>query len=488
MKLPLYPVWIVDFLAAVTVILITGYAVAVALYLHRENREVNLYRYLLVQSIALFVFASGRAVGHIVKRILLLYGYPHIWKDLSPISGGVNTLTIAIFPLIALLYTDLRRINDMLLALKEEKERFRKLFTYKQTIFDSMMHPAVVIDRDFNIKDVNQRFLEFYEYKKDDVIGRKCYEVSHGYPVPCEQRGEPCPLRAVEETKKGLTIRHDHIKGGQKRVTEIYATALLNESGGFEGIIEITKDLTDEIKAERERERMAEELFEMRKHMALRTAIGGIAHEFNNLLAAILGNAELMLLKLGEGFSEKRRLQTIKRAAERASGLIRKMMIYEKADFFNRAPVNVNSLIENSLPELKKELSEDISLHCTLEPSLPMISADRESLKQAIKNLFENALYAMKDQGGKLIIRTYTRKVNHNPYACIEIKDTGTGIPPENLSRIFDPFFTTKDVGEGEGLGLSVVKGIVDANQGFIEVDSREGEGSSFHICFPSIN
>ncbi len=488
MKLPLYIDWIVEFFTAIAVIIITACAMSVAFALYRKDREINLYRYLLIQSISLFVFASGRATGHILKRILLIYGYSGIWKKLSPVSGSINTLTITVFALVALFYGDFRRINYMLNALKKEKERFRRLFNYKQAIFDSMMHPALVISNDFTIIDANRTFLEHYDFKEGDVIGKKCFEISHGYSVPCETKGEPCPLKVVLETAKGYTIRHNHKKGSEQRITEIYATPLKDEKGEPEGIIEIAKDITEEVMAEREKMQMAEEIFEMRKHMALRTAIGGIAHEFNNLLAAILGNAELIIMKLGEEFSENKRLLTIKKSAERASDLIRKMMIYEKADFFTREPVMVNQFIEAILPELKSYLTEHISLVCTLEPSVTQILVDPESLKQAIKNLFQNAIDAMKDRGGQLTIHTYTRTVNDNTYNCIEIKDTGSGISPENLSRIFDPFFTTKDIGEGEGLGLSVVKGIVDANQGFIEVDSREGEGSSFHICFPCIS
>ncbi len=488
MKLPLYIDWIVEFFTAIVVIVITAYALRVALILYKKERTINLYRYLLIQSLALFIFASGRAVGHILKRILIIYGHPDIWRQISPVSGSINTITLTVFPLIALLYADFKYINDMLLAITDEKERYKRLFIYKQAIFDSMMHPALVINNDYTIVDVNRKFLEYHGYKLEDVIGKKCFEINHGYSSPPDDHNEVCSLKVIRETGEEQILRHNHIKGGEKRITEIYATPLFDEKGRLEGIIEITKDITEEVLAEEEKMKMAEEIFEMRKHMALKTAIGGIAHEFNNLLAAILGNAELMVMKLGENFSENKRLLTIKKSAERASELIRKMMIYEKADFFSREPIMVNQFIETILPELKSLLTEHISLVCALEPSVSQIFADPESLKQAIMNLFQNAIEAMKDKEGKLIIHTYTRTVNDKPYNCIEIKDTGAGIAPENLSRIFDPFFTTKDIGEGEGLGLSVVKGIVDANQGFIEVDSKPGEGSSFHICFPSIS
>ncbi|NOX21428.1 MAG: PAS domain-containing protein [Nitrospirae bacterium] len=487
MLLPLYINWSVDFIAALVVIILSLLILKTSYNLYRSRREIMIYHYIFIQSIALFVFATGRGIGHIAKRILLLYGLDDFWETLSPISGSVNTLTIAIFPLIALLYADFSKINQLLVTLKREKNRYKSLFLYKQAIFDAMLHPALVIMKDFTIADVNKAYETTYDCKKSDIIGRKCYEISHGYSTPCETKDEPCPLRLVEETRKGHIVRHNHIRADEKRVIEISASPILDQEGRFLGIIEITKDITDELLAEQERQRLTEELYEMRKHMALRTAIGGIAHEFNNLLAAILGNTELLLLKLGETFADKKRLLTIKKAAERASQLIRKMMIYEKADFFNKNIIDINELIESLIPELKTYLTEKISLICSLDPNVQPIYADTESLKQAITNVFINAVESMKQKGGKLTIRTYKRIVNDVQYTCIEIQDTGVGIPSEHLSRIFDPFFTTKDVGEGEGLGLSVVKGIVDAHQGFIEVDSSEGKGSRFHLCFISV-
>ena len=487
MLLPLYIGWCIDFIAALVVIVISVLILKTSFSLYKTHQDIMIYHYLLIQSLALFVFASGRAVGHILKRILLLYGQDSIWQIISPVSGGINTLTIAIFPLISLLYADFSKINQIMMTLKEEKNRYKRLFLYKQAIFDAMLHPAMVIMKDYTIADVNKAYETNYDCNRNDIVGKKCYEVSHGYSIPCEAKNEPCPLRIVEETRKGSIVRHNHIRANEKRVIEISASPILDQEGKFTGIIEITKDITDDLLAEQERQRLTEELYEMRKHMALRTAIGGIAHEFNNLLAAILGNTELLLLKLGETFSDKKRLLTIKKAAERASQLIRKMMIYEKADFFNKGIININDLVESLIPELKTYLTEKISLIYSLDPDVPPIYADTESLKQAITNVFLNAVEAMKTTGGKLTIRTYKRTVNDIQYSCLEIQDTGTGIPSEYLSRIFDPFFTTKDVGEGEGLGLSVVKGIVDAHQGFIEVDSKEGKGSSFHLCFISV-
>ncbi len=486
MKLSLYPIWVVDFTVSALVIVITLYALRVAYWLYRRQPDITLYKYLLLQSTALFVFASARATGHIVKRILILTGHSALWQTLSPLSGGINTLMIAIFPLVALLYSDFKRFNDTIAALNRERNRYRKLFKFKQTIFDSLMQPAMVINRNFEVVDVNRTYESNLSIKREQVLGKKCYEVSHGYQVPCENQGEPCPLRVVEETGRGYTIQHTHRVKGQKRIFEIMATPLFNEKGVFEAIIEVSRDVTDELLAQQQRKKMEEELYEMRKHMALRTAIGGIAHEFNNLLAAILGNAELMALKLGEDFPEKKRLLTIKKSAEKASELIRKMMLYEKAEFFSKTMINLNQLVEDVLSELKGRLPENISLICSYEPEELNIYADRGSIKQAVKNIYLNAVEAMTPEGGHLTLRTYKREVNENHYACLEVKDTGKGIPAENLSRIFDPFFTTKDVGEGEGLGLSVVKGIVDAHQGFIEVDSKPGEGSSFHICFLS--
>ncbi len=451
-----------------------------------KNRYSPTYTNTLIQGTSLFVFTTGKVTEHVIKRFIIGYNKAHLWTSVGYFAGTFSFISLSIFPVLLLLYVESEEGKDLISGSIDGNNSYKNLALFKQAIFDAMIYPALVISKDYRIIDANKAYETYYNCTKHEVIGKHCYEINHRNATPCKNKDEPCPLKVVKETKKGFVTRHHHYRKNEQRVVEITASPIINGDNNFTGIIEIAKDITEDIIAEQERQKLSEELYEMRKHMALRTAIGGIAHEFNNLLAAILGNTELLLLKLGEGFSEKKRLLTIKKAAERASQLIRKMMIYERADFFSKSIINVNELLETMLPELKSYLNDKISLIYSLDPELPEIYADKDSLRQAILNVFINAIESIKNEG-TIVVRTYKRTVNKVLYTCIEVQDTGVGIPSEHLSRIFDPFFTTKDVGEGEGLGLSVVKGIVDAHQGFIEVDSSEDRGSRFHLCFISV-
>jgi CheY-like chemotaxis protein len=223
---------------------------------------------------------------------------------------------------------------------------------------------------------------------------------------------------------------------------------------------------------------------------------GGVAHDFNNLLTVILGHASLLLSSELEE-SASRSAQQISQAAERAAALTRQLLTFSRRQLIQPKKLDMNKIVGNMTDLLGRLLGEDVSLQLNYCQSPAMVEADVGMMEQVLLNLAVNARDAM-PKGGRLTVRISIvdldeTHVQHHPearvgrFVCVSKTDTGCGIPPENLQRIFEPFFTTKEVGKGTGLGLATVYGIVKQHQGWIEVESTVGEGTTFRIYIPYV-
>jgi len=225
---------------------------------------------------------------------------------------------------------------------------------------------------------------------------------------------------------------------------------------------------------------------------------GGVAHDFNNMLAVIRGNAELLLMdadqltpRTNEG------LKQIMAASERAANLTRQLLAFSRKQVMQSRPLVLNKVIAELTKMLKRIIGEHIELQCRYADQLPFVLADPGMMEQVLLNLAVNARDAM-PSGGQLLIATDTASVEaahaHDcsgaragEFVRLTVADTGTGIAPEHLPRIFEPFFTTKETGKGTGLGLATVYGIVQQHQGWIEVWSQPGAGATFRVFLPVI-
>jgi signal transduction histidine kinase/CheY-like chemotaxis protein len=241
-----------------------------------------------------------------------------------------------------------------------------------------------------------------------------------------------------------------------------------------------------------------EDLRQSQKLEAIGQLAGGIAHDFNNLLAVIRGNADLGRID-AVGFSSDVTgcLDQISAATERAANLTRQLLTFSRKQMMHSQPVDLDDVMMNLSKMLERIIGENIDLHCRHSSALPPVQADIGMLEQVLVNLVVNARDAMPD-GGKLQITTEQITFEEGPdpahpearagnFVCMTVQDTGSGISPENLPRIFEPFFTTKEVGKGTGLGLATVYGIVKQHQGWIEVSSPTGAGTTFRIYFPAL-
>ena len=279
---------------------------------------------------------------------------------------------------------------------------------------------------------------------------------------------------------------------GQWRWLLSRGRCLRNAAGTPYRFVGSTIDITAEKHAQADKETLEAQLRQSHKMEAIGTLAGGIAHDFNNILGAILGYGEMAHQHSAEGSALRRYLDNILHAAGRAKSLVDRILGFSRSGLGERAPVHVQSIIEETLELLAASLPAGVRLEQRLLAGNAAVIGDATQLHQVVMNLCTNALHAM-EHGGVLSVALEridlheTRLLSRGPvapgsYVRLTVSDEGGGIPPEVSERIFDPFFTTKGVGKGTGLGLSVVHGIVTDLGGGIDIDSRLGQGTTFEI------
>jgi signal transduction histidine kinase/CheY-like chemotaxis protein len=283
------------------------------------------------------------------------------------------------------------------------------------------------------------------------------------------------------EAEEALKKAHDEL---EKRVQE--RTAELSEA---------YETLTVEME---ERKKAEQALRQSHKMQAIGTLAGGIAHDFNNIIAGIIGFTEMALEDIPVENPTHRRLELVLKGAHRGRDLVKQILAFSRKGEHEKKPVSMGHIFNDALPLIRASLPSTIEIRKNILTKHDIISADQTQIHQVILNLCANAAYAMRDNGGVLEIILADENIspdehhfNHGlepgPYIRLTISDTGCGMEPEVLESIFDPFFTTKPTGEGTGLGLSVVHGIVKSHDGNIRVYSKPGQGSSFNIFIPKI-
>jgi signal transduction histidine kinase len=231
------------------------------------------------------------------------------------------------------------------------------------------------------------------------------------------------------------------------------------------------------------------------KMEAIGQLAAGVAHDFNNILTVIHGHASMLAMRLGEEGPHARSLAEIRNSADRAANLVRQLLTFSRRQIMQFRNVDLSEVLPGVSGMLRELVGEHISIETDCAAGLPLIYADRGMVEQVVMNLAVNARDAM-SHGGRLVFQSSTVTVTPamaetNPdarpglFVRLAVSDTGCGISPEVLAHLFEPFFTTKEVGKGTGLGLATAYGIVKQHQGWIEVQSRPGAGTTFHIYFP---
>jgi signal transduction histidine kinase/CheY-like chemotaxis protein len=260
----------------------------------------------------------------------------------------------------------------------------------------------------------------------------------------------------------------------------------------------LEQELNERKKAEEKKKELETQLRQAQKMEAIGTLAGGIAHDFNNVLYPIIGFAEMTMDLVPEKSVAQKNLVEIITAADRAKDLIQQILTFSRQQEHKPQPMKIQSIIKEALKLMRSSMPATISLVQNIDEQCGPIMADPSQVHQIIMNLCTNAYYAMRKQGGILEVALSEIDIqpgssnkafplNQGLYLCLTVRDTGDGIDPLILDRIFDPYFTTKPPGEGTGMGLALVHGIVKSYGGEISVSSQPGKGTVFHICVPRI-
>jgi two-component system cell cycle sensor histidine kinase/response regulator CckA len=304
-------------------------------------------------------------------------------------------------------------------------------------------------------------------------------------------QGQISPLIDVLTSRKpAMDLCHVIEFGGDQRVVlSTNATALSNADGVVEGMIVTIQDVTDRLA-------METQLRQSQKMDALGQMAAGVAHDINNILTIIQGHAELLLNAAPANSDSAKSASQIVAASERAAGFIRHLLAFSRKQIYRTKILDLNALLHNLESLLPRMLGGHITLETSYFANLPHIAADTALIEQIVMNLAINARDAM-PRGGKLSIKTgvddldYVSARRHpegrpGRFVCLTVTDNGCGMEPALMQRIFEPFFTTKEMGKGTGLGLATVYGLVKQYQGWIEVQSEVGAGSTFKIFLPA--
>ena len=275
------------------------------------------------------------------------------------------------------------------------------------------------------------------------------------------------------------------------RIMEFSLNPLLR-GGERVGVSVFGKDITARKHDEAERERLWAQLAQAQKMESIGRLAGGVAHDFNNLLTVINGYSQLAVNRLKPGDPLRSQISEIRKAGDRAAGLTRQLLAFSRKQVMQPRALNLNRVVGDMQSMLRRLVGEDVDVHFILCPESPTLHADPHQLEQVIMNLAVNARDAM-PAGGRLKIETALVEGGGNSdlrpgrHAMLAVSDTGVGMDQATLQRIYEPFFTTKEAGQGTGLGLSMVQGIVAQSGGHIHVASEPGQGSTFRVYLPAL-
>jgi PAS domain S-box-containing protein len=335
------------------------------------------------------------------------------------------------------------------------------------------------------IQYVNRSFEALNGCRREEVLGKTYFDF-----LPDEPRG-----REIRETIDQGKHWHGRLvrkrKGGGTSELDVAISTVRDHSGKILSYLITERDVTREA-------RLEQHMRKAQKMEALGTLAGGIAHDFNNMLATIVINTEMALLDLEEKSPARTSLPLVLKAASQGRELVKQIIAFSRQKEMELKPVKVSPILKENLSFLRSSLPTSIEIREDIVPGSDVILADPSNLHQIVLNLCTNAAHAMREQGGVLEVKLNPVEVdsamaaNHpdlkpGPYLRLTVSDTGHGMSPQVMERIFDPFFTTKKPGEGSGMGMAVVHGIVQKYGGAITVYSEVGQGSTFNVFFPRI-
>ncbi len=443
-----------------------------------------------IENLAIYDIHPPKDISHVLDafekqikgEIVIAENLPVLRKDGSifyadisssyTIIGGIHCL-VGFFRDI----TERKQMEDSLFQVSQEW----------QTTFNATNSAIWILDKNQRVLRSNKAAERIFRQSSDRVLGKQCWEIVHGTDRPIDG----CPIL---QAKKSLRRETMELQIGEGWF-EVTVDPILDTSGQFSGAVHIVSDITERKRSEKERENLQEQLHQAQKLESVGRLAGGVAHDYNNMLSVILGYTELAMNKVDPSSPLHAELTEIFTAAKRSADITRQLLAFARKQTIAPKVLDINKTVESMLKMLRRLIGEDIDLTWLPESNLWLVKIDPSQIEQILANLCINARDAIAGVG-KVTIETHRAILDEayctdnagfvpGEYALLAVSDNGCGMDKETLDSIFEPFFTTKDMNQGTGLGLATVYGIVKQNNGFINVYSEPGKGTSFKIYLP---
>jgi PAS domain S-box-containing protein len=406
------------------------------------------------------------------------------------------------------LYPEEGILDGSILDVTERKRAEEELANVNMTLETALEHspvPMVLVSMpDAVLRIVNTACREFLGIMDEPPpAGQTLMEIKPTYQ-DYDDRGYLTPLA---EAPLALAIKGQKTLNQERRIVSkdgtthwalVSGNPIYNTQGDLIAAFLVFPDITERKRAEEEKEKLEAQLLQAQKMEAIGTLAGGIAHDFNNILWAIMGFTELTLHSIPAESRERHNLQKVLQASERAKDLVNQILAFSRKTDREKKPLQISLIVKEAIKLLRATIPTTIEIQQNIASPNAMVLADPTQIHQIIINLSTNAIHEMREQGGVLEVKLEECYLDNNflmkhydltpgYYVMLTIRDTGHGIDQKILDRIFEPFFTTKGVGEGTGMGLAVVHGIVKSHGGDITVSSQPGEGTTFTVFLPKI-
>jgi PAS domain S-box-containing protein len=434
-------------------------------------------------------FATGLFIVHLVI-VRWLFIHAGVWLTIvyPLLALSINYLGLSFHSMVQQLRQAFRDLQGELEERRRAEEALRQSEAHYRALVEGSLQGISIVKRDGTRVFANSALAHMLGYERpEELVGSSIWEhiAPHEFSrlraaLEAHLQGEPAPTHyEYQAVKKDETLI---------RVERLASLMMLN---GERVILEAYIDIT-------ERTRLETQLRQAHKMQAMGTLAGGIAHDFNNILTAILGYTELAMQEVGEDKAVGSHLRGVLTAGHRAKDLVQQILTFSRQTELKHTPIQLHLLIKEALGLLRAALPSTIAIQQVIAHHSGAVLADPTQIQQVLLNLCTNAAQAMHETGGVIEVRLepidvmidrtlVSADLKAGPYVRLTVRDTGPGMPSEITERIFEPFFTTKDVGEGTGMGLAVVHGIVTSHGGVITVESAPGQGATFAVYFPSV-
>ncbi len=385
---------------------------------------------------------------------------------------------------------DITRRKQSEIELRESEARYRQLLNHAP----SGIYEIDLVDGKF--VSVNDVMCEYTGYTKRELMSMSALDIlsEESQKQSIDRLG-----KVLNGEKVPVSVKYGAIaKNGREFWVMLNTKVIKGSDGKPKSILVVAHDITEQKQAEEEKNNLEYQLQQAQKMEAIGTLAGGIAHDFNNILSVIIGYTELILMNGKVDGEVRQNLKEIFNASKHARDLVKQILAFSRQNKQERKPIQVAHIVKEAIKMLRASLPATILIQQNIGKKIGIIEADPTQIHQVLMNLCTNASHAINEQDGVLEIGLGNVELDHNavaempdiqpgPYLRLSIKDTGDGIHPDMLQQIFNPYFTTKKKGEGTGLGLAVVQGIVKSLNGAISVDSQVGKGTTFNVYLPTI-